>query len=243
MAVAVPMYANYTTRSKLASKIGELGAVKVAAAEYASNNNGSIDYTVANLGALPSGVSVGENGAIELDTSSIVANSSISLVPSIGSGTMSWSCNGAGLTSSQLPSLCQDSGESSQINNGTSGDIGSNLFAGGACEVGFSCYAPNEDVSMSASSEQVSIESYPGARSSIDEGLGEENGFSMSINSENGMLAYVPYDGGMPQDFNSLEDISNSDLSEVSKQNAIEAVNTIKQTAYCDNSNSDSWVC
>ncbi|AXA33857.1 pilin [Francisella adeliensis] len=241
MAVAVPMYANYTVRSKLSSELEKLGAVK-AAAEYISNNNNSIDYTGGNLGVLPSGASIGENGTIELDTSSIVANSSISLVPSIGIGTIDWSCSGTGLTSSQLPSSCQNDGEANNNSNGGEG-ISSNQFDGNSCGFpdveGASCYEPNNNINMRVSGDQIEIKVYNGA---ADED-GFRDGIDMSMNSEvPGEINYIGNEG--PQSITSIAGVDDLDLPEEQKQNVVEAINSIKQTSYCDDAaNSDLWVC
>lgn len=115
--IAFPVYANYQVRSKIASEIEKLGSAKAMASEYASNNSGELDYSIDDLGTLPSGASVGDNGAIVLDTSDIVDNSSVSLVPSVGSGSINWSCSATGFSDSQLPSICQSSGNSDAGNN------------------------------------------------------------------------------------------------------------------------------
>jgi len=122
-AISIPAYANYVIRSKLASEIGKLAPAKTAAAEYVANNGGEIDYTISDLGTVPSGSSVGDAGAVVLDTSAIVANSSISLVPTVTTGAILWTCTGSGLTNSQLPSICgagnNDNNSNSDSNNST----------------------------------------------------------------------------------------------------------------------------
>ncbi|KFJ43651.1 pilin [Francisella philomiragia] len=109
LAAAIPAYSNYQVRSKITSEIEKLGSAKAMASEYASNNNGDLDYTVDDIGVLPSGSSIGDNGALVLDTSSIVADSSVSLVPTVSSGSIVWNCTATGLTESQLPRICQES--------------------------------------------------------------------------------------------------------------------------------------
>ena len=104
-AVAIPMYSNYTTRAKLSSELAAVGGAKAEIAEAIANNGGTATGVTVAAGNLPSGATVAD-GVITMDTSGIVASSSLTLTPTIGSGAMTWDCANTGLTTSQAPSGC-----------------------------------------------------------------------------------------------------------------------------------------
>ena len=110
-AVAVPMYSNYTTRAKVTTEISKIASVQTNVAEQITNagqTNGNIQ-NITQPSDSPSNVKVASNGTITIDTSSIIANSSITMTPSLKQSVIDWKCaNGANseLTSSQLPSAC-----------------------------------------------------------------------------------------------------------------------------------------
>lgn len=66
---------------------------------------------------MPTGADIGDNGAIDLDTNSIVTDFQISLVPTATSGSIQWSCSSLGLTQSQLPSSCVAANSSDSSND------------------------------------------------------------------------------------------------------------------------------
>lgn len=105
-AIAIPIYSNYTTRTKIGVEINNLGELRSAMVIKAANGEG--DYS--NL-PKPGNVTLTDNiGTINLDLSNIVSGGSLTFNPTgLGSDVVYWKCvnsSGSTLTSYQLPSEC-----------------------------------------------------------------------------------------------------------------------------------------
>ncbi|MEY8714926.1 pilin [Francisella philomiragia] len=108
-AIAIPMYSNYTIRTKLGVELTKLGSAKADANDYIISNTGNTNYSPNDLPNLPSGASVNNgvsNGRIDIDTSSIISGSKITLTPTVGSSAIVWSCTIEGVDQSQAPTNC-----------------------------------------------------------------------------------------------------------------------------------------
>lgn len=103
ISIAIPVYANHRVRNKIFSELEKLKLIS----QYITNRSGAISYSLENFKNIPSSFHIENNGAIVLSTSDIVANSSISLVPTLASGTIIWKCVGIGLAKSQVPEPCE----------------------------------------------------------------------------------------------------------------------------------------
>ncbi|MBY7733702.1 pilin [Francisella philomiragia] len=247
-AVAIPAYANYQVRSNIISEIGKLGSIKAAAAEYTSNNNGSLDYTESDLPTLPSGASIGAGGALILDTSDIVPNSSISLTPSINSGsTILWTCSGTGLNNSQLPNTCQPNSSSSVENNtGASTDnsqssngYDSNLLETSSyrsstnlpCVDGHSCYIYDGD---------TYIDTNPTGEGSFT--ATSQDGFSISSLTGADGIQYIDNNDNIVN-LTTADDFDNADLSDSQRQMILNTIGSLNDSGYCGQANSSDWMC
>ena len=126
--VAIPMYSNYTVRSKIGSELAKVGGAKTDIAEQISNKGittlGAItgqsfaspsstpDNAAVNTATGAITVNVGNtnfNSAPRLATPIVTDEGAITLTPSLTSGAIIWACanaSGSKLTSSQLPSNC-----------------------------------------------------------------------------------------------------------------------------------------
>ena len=105
-AVAIPMYSNYTTRAELGSALAAVGGVKAEVAE-AIANNGGVANGITAPSTLDSGTTVSTTtGAITVDTSGILAGTSLTLTPAVGSSSMTWDCTNVGISTSQAPAGC-----------------------------------------------------------------------------------------------------------------------------------------
>ncbi|QIW10383.1 pilin [Francisella sp. LA112445] len=151
-AVAVPMYANYTTRAKIASEVSKIGGVKADIAEQISLSNLNSGDTISDItppSETPLNVGVESNGSIIVNVGNDTFNgisaestpaveqsqSALMISPTITSGAIIWTCGNASgsiLTQSQIPSICgsinsnsssTDSGSSSS-GDSSSGDSG-----------------------------------------------------------------------------------------------------------------------
>jgi len=251
-AISIPAYANYVIRSKLASEIGKLAPAKTAAAEYVANNGGEIDYTISDLGTVPSGSSVGDAGAVVLDTSAIVANSSISLVPTVTTGAILWTCTGSGLTSSQLPSICGavgssgDAGDSSGDNADSGGDVAEfdpSLLQPVACSHPMPCYSYGDDVMAITDSHIFQIDRYDGAGSEAPTGGLDRSSLNADGDSDTMRFTEFVDDTPVETQFSSFADIDNSDLSDEDKQHIKTSIDLMKsQGDYCT-ANPNLWAC
>ncbi|GMN88561.1 pilin [Francisella sciaenopsi] len=243
LAVAIPAYSNYQIRSKITSEIEKLGSAKAMASEYASHNYGNLDYTIDDIGVLPSGSSIGDNGALVLDTSGIVADSTVSLAPNINSGTVTWKCNATGLNDSQLPSICSDTIETnSNVSFDSSLSSTNSMFGASCSDSGASaCYTSGNDAFVFIT-DGGQIYSYR------DQDIVNTDPNDLNYDT----LAVVAYDpdygftfqqGDTSLDASSMTDIENStDLSEQQKQEIYTTIEDMKQTVYCE-SNSSAFIC
>ena len=259
-AVAVPMYANHVIKAKIGSEIVKLGAIKAMAGEYTSFNNGNVDYTSINLGDLPDDVTIGDNGVLLLNTSNIVENSSISLVPTVTSGSMLWNCSTQGLTSSQIPSTCQladSASNSSELNVIDSSEYLSNNFDtnllennnsyNGAYSISCawgsaSCYSYGDDQSVYDDEDEFESTIYPGATTgeTADDDL--SNAQHIKANPDTG-ITYTNDSQNISETFTSLDDIDNSNLSEEQKQSVYTTIDVMKSTDRFCGSNSSFFAC
>ena len=125
LAVAIPMYTNYTVRAKIGSELAKVGGVKADVAEQISNKGIISGETFASPSSAPANVAVDTatgaitvnvgnadiNGALQLDTPIVTDVGGITLTPSLTNGVIIWACanaSGSNLNSSQLPSSCTD---------------------------------------------------------------------------------------------------------------------------------------
>lgn len=115
-AVAIPMYSNYTTHAQIGSALTSIGGIKSDISEQAMTNNGVAGITSANgvLNGITlptvSGSSLAYTTSV---TDGVIAvaltepvNGTLTMTPTMGSSSMTWTCTGTGITQSQLPSPC-----------------------------------------------------------------------------------------------------------------------------------------
>lgn len=111
-AVAIPMYSNYTARANVSSEISQLGGVKAEVAQQIANSTLTNGDAITGMTAagmdVPQGTTVLDNGTINR-VSTTVSGATISLVPALTSGAVTWSCQAGPvgtITASQVPSTC-----------------------------------------------------------------------------------------------------------------------------------------
>ena len=109
-AVAIPMYSNYTTRAQVASEISEIGGIKADVSErIMTANSTAIAAIAAGTGATETGNpdTLVTNAGVITKTSTAISGSNILLTPTLGSGSMTWTCTVTNNPAdSSLPSTC-----------------------------------------------------------------------------------------------------------------------------------------
>ncbi|MED7789043.1 pilin [Francisella sp. 19X1-34] len=101
--MVAPVYANHRVRNRIFSELEKLKTIS----QYISNESGVINYSFENLTNIPKDFYIKPGGAIALNTDNIVTGSSISLVPTLTSGAIVWSCVSIGLSKLQIPKSCK----------------------------------------------------------------------------------------------------------------------------------------
>ena len=109
-AVAIPLYANYTTRAKVGTAITAVGGLKAELGEILNTND-----TIANMNiAKDPNVSYDYAGIIRISltsngkpTTGSTGSHYIYLTPTKGVGSITWACTATGFTSSEIPSTCE----------------------------------------------------------------------------------------------------------------------------------------
>ncbi|WP_150468347.1 prepilin-type N-terminal cleavage/methylation domain-containing protein [Francisella sp. SYW-9] len=246
-AIVTPMYSNYTIRAKIGSELEKLGEAKANASEYIINNL-ILDYTVEDLGDLPSGSSIEEGGAIVLSTEQIVSGSSISLVPTISSGSIVWSCIGIGLTNSQVPSSCRETTDNQDSMDNQVELVESNKWGSYDCPNGYTCYSYGEDQTIIDGNSQFQARYYQGAGNGdgvYDSETGTFRETYQMYTHPNGLIyANGKYNGeDFSITFNSIAQLESANIDSSIKdevRNSIELMN--QANGFCS-TNSSFWAC
>lgn len=246
-AVAMPMYSNYTIRAKIGSELEKLGGAKANASEYIINNP-AIDYTIEDLGNVPSGSSVGESGAIVLSTDQIVPDSSISLVPTISSGSIVWSCVGIGLTDSQVPSSCRDSASSQNPIDEQIPLVESEKWGSYNCPNGYTCYSYGDDQTIIDGDSQFQARYYQGAGNGegvYDSETGTFRETYQMYTHPNGLIyANGTYNGeDFSITFNSIAQLESADIDSNVKDEVLNSIELMNQANGFCSTNSGFWAC
>ena len=119
-AIAIPSYLDYTTRAKVSEGIGLADAAKVAVAEYAQSNNGTLPTSnaLAGLGTntdyattYVSSVTVGAAGIITVAytaAAGVTAGQTIIFTPTVtASGGVTWTCTAGTVPDNYRPQNCR----------------------------------------------------------------------------------------------------------------------------------------
>lgn len=118
MAIAIPAYQDYTTRSKVSEGMNLAGAAKLAVAETKSStgtfpgNNSSAGLPASSSisGNDVGSVAVGASGLITITYSSTDGNidgSTLTLDPTAAGGSVTWDCTGGTVQQKFRPSNCR----------------------------------------------------------------------------------------------------------------------------------------
>lgn len=118
-AISIPLYRDYTTRTRVTEGIHMAAAAKIAVAEFAFQNNSfpssnaaagiSNNYSTTYI----STITVSGSGLVSIAytaASGVTAGDVIQFVPTLtAAGSIDWSCNGAGTTMNDryLPAECR----------------------------------------------------------------------------------------------------------------------------------------
>ncbi|MED7788228.1 prepilin-type N-terminal cleavage/methylation domain-containing protein [Francisella sp. 19X1-34] len=247
-AIATPMYSNYTIRARIGSELKKLGGAKVNASEYIINNNLALDYTIESLVDMPSGSSIGDDGAIILSTAQIVSGSSISIVPTISSGSIVWSCIGIGLTESQVPSSCRETTTNQASTENQVELVESDKWGSYDCPSGYTCYSYGEDQTIIDGNSQFQARYYQGAGNGdgvYDPETGTFRETYQMYTHPNGLVyANGTYNGeGFSITFNSIGQLENADIDSDVKDEVLNSIELMNQANGFCSTNSTFWAC
>ncbi|MDH3690724.1 MAG: pilin [Gammaproteobacteria bacterium] len=116
-AIAIPAYQDYTIRTKVSEGLNLSGAAKLGVAETwqstgtvpSSNNRAGVAAAADISGDYVSSVTIGAGGVITIvyTTPPEVANSTVTLVPTTGAGSVTWSCTGGDVLDRYRPAVCR----------------------------------------------------------------------------------------------------------------------------------------
>jgi len=127
-AIAIPQYTSYVARTQVAEGLQLAGSVKTAVAEYYQTNStwpgtneaagaaadyvgkytASVEITAGAGTATPTVITVTMGGAAP--TSSDIQDGTLTLTAAAGTGSITWTCDGAGadpISDSYLPAACK----------------------------------------------------------------------------------------------------------------------------------------
>ncbi len=115
-AVAIPIYAAYTTRTKIAEGFSLASVAQQAVVEYenvngvfpGNNAQAGIDAATALRGSFVSSVSIGANGIVQVDFDDpALAGGQLVLTPSQVNQTVIWRCHSPNISAPLLPKECR----------------------------------------------------------------------------------------------------------------------------------------
>lgn len=109
-AIAVPMYSNYNSKTKIITEIQKIKIIKSDISEAISMTgitSGEIHIHSSNI-LTPIGVNVTDAGVITIagEGTEIPDGGEIKSTPSILTGVIEWDCTSTGIERSQLPNIC-----------------------------------------------------------------------------------------------------------------------------------------
>jgi len=116
-AVAIPAYQDYTVRTKVSEGLSLASGAKTSVAESrlsggtwpATNTAAGLSLAGSIVGNNVASVQVGANGAITITYSNdaAIAGSTVILTPSMGGGSVTWSCTGGDVNARYRPGNCR----------------------------------------------------------------------------------------------------------------------------------------
>jgi type IV pilus assembly protein PilA len=112
-AIAIPVYQNYTIRTRVSEGLTLASAAQLAVNEYTLTNNqlpavpADTQYTPPAATPNVSSIVMGNLGVITINYTANAGNGSIILIPTLQVGDLLWDCTGGTLPDKYRPSACR----------------------------------------------------------------------------------------------------------------------------------------